>query len=1080
MFCLSVLSRDREYPAKMKKDLMTPLLSALRDICRKYPLTEKVLITPDYRLGREVLQTLPENGVPWVNFRMATASSLAAEVAEKTMKDRGLKRVSGAGIMAIVEDLFYGMADSGQFRYFKKHETNSGMVNALTGVIMELRTKGICPDAIKGEFLTKEDKAHDIKMIFSGYEKKLEEKALIDKAGLTMLAIEALKGFPERKERKYVIFSRYYMSGLERTFIEGFAGENLLVIGDGRVFGAVPPKGLWQPGTSGKNRQREAESGPLAGVYGEGKTKARIERGMLDLFASRGYREEVKEVFRRIARAGRPLDEAEIIYTDRVDYRREIMLFSEKIGTSVTFSEGVPASSTRPFRAVAGFLNWIKNDFLELYLRRVFASGDMKPAELKSDEAFDLTSLGHILKVSGVGWTRQRYEKVLRKKESELLRKAGDPSRDEEADNAEAFTKMAEDVRFLRKICSELLSLIPLPGEDGRVVLGEVCSGIASFLEKYAVARSPNDVDFAEEAVKRCSTIGELGRGRILLAEAADKLLGTFSTINVGASVPRPGCLHVSHYKHGARSARPYTFLVGLDEIKFPGRRSEDPVLLDSERERISRDLEVSSDATRKNIYDMASLLSGIRGKLTASFSMYDIKEERNVFPSPLMLQLFRMKTSLAGSDYEDLMGFIHSSSNSAGEKGEEQPSRGQTGSVKLSPDPDENTTGECLEAEARPVLDDTERWIRLLAYKGGLKDGTEAVRNIYPWLAGGMEAEQARESSDFTEYDGNIGKCGSELDPRRSENLVLSCSKLEKAAACPFKYFLCNVLGVENPVETSKNVTSWLDPMQKGSLLHEVFENFTMEARKRGGSLSESEERSLAEKLLIYTTEKYKEDIPPPNDMVYSWELSGMREDLEVFLRTNRKLGTLPIHEELEFGTNKRPPVKIPLAGGSYFFLRGIIDRLDKVSGHEYHVWDYKTGSAYKYKRRQYLAKGEQLQHVLYAAAAEAILKESKEDECPVVKRSGYILASEKASAEGKGVIFWRDPSFKPLWQEALGVLFDIIALGGFIMLSGDQCSFCEYISICGGENDKKRSSKKRSEDHPVMELLEKLKSYE
>ena len=1022
---------------------MTPLLSALSDICRKYPLKEKVLITPDYRLGREVLQALSRSGEPWVNFTLATASSLASEAAEKIITEKKLKRVSGPGIMAIVEDVFYGLADSGKLGYFEKHETNSGIINALTGVIMELRTKGISPSAIKGEYLTNADKARDIDLIFSEYEKRLDEKKLIDKAGLTLIALESLKDLPSR-QRRYIIFSRYYMSGLEREFIERLAGKDLEIISDGPVFGIKEPKGLWGKQTKGDFK----DSSALAWVYDTRKASKAAAGGDLELFASRGSREEVKEVFRRMALRDISLDDAEIVYPDSGEYRREIMLYSEKLACPVTFSEGIPAMVTGPFRAVRCFLDWIKHDFWEIYLRHALASGDIKTD--KNNDGRDLTSLGHLLKISGVGWSRPRYEKVLGKKEAEFLKKAEKPYSDEEADNHDGYLKMAADIGMLRQICTGLLALVPEPGDDGLVRLKDMCAGVSDFLRQYTVSRSSYDSDFVEEALKRSAAIGDLGVDRMTLSEAADKLLGTFFTVNVNPSEPRPGHLHVSHYKHGARSARGNIFFVGLDEMRFPGRRTEDPVLLDSERERISPALEVSSDGIRKNIYDMASALSGTRGSVTASFSMYDIREERNVFPSSLMLQLYRLKTSRPDADYEDLLGSIIKGEGSLGIERGEAP------------------------------LDITEMWIKKLSRGGVLKDGTEAVKNIYPCIAEGLKAEEARESAEFTEYDGNLVVTGGELDPRESGGIVLSCSKLEKAAGCPFRYFISNVLCVDKPEETNKDVTSWLNAMQKGSLLHEVFETFTAEMREKGEGLSALDEKETAEKILVSKAEKYREEIPPSNDMVYLAELSVMRKDLDVFLLTNRKLRTSPVHEELEFGTGGKDPVKIFLPGGKHFFLRGIIDRLDKVSGHEYHVWDYKTGSAYKYERRQYLAGGEQFQHALYASAAETILKETGEDECPVVTKSGYILASEKASGSGKGAIFARDPSRKHIWQEALETLLGIISLGGFLKDPGNSCSFCDYAAMCGGKNEKERAALKKSSGHPAMELWRKLKDYE
>ena len=58
----------------------------------------------------------------------------------------------------------------------------------------------------------------------------------------------------------------------------------------------------------------------------------------------------------------------------------------------------------------------------------------------------------------------------------------------------------------------------------------------------------------------------------------------------MGGLGPRGGCLHVAHVLAGGHSGRPHTFIVGLDDGRFPGVGLQDPILLDEER-RASPDL---------------------------------------------------------------------------------------------------------------------------------------------------------------------------------------------------------------------------------------------------------------------------------------------------------------------------------------------------------------------------------------------------------------------------------------------------------------------------------------------------------
>ena len=76
------------------------------------------------------------------------------------------------------------------------------------------------------------------------------------------------------------------------------------------------------------------------------------------------------------------------------------------------------------------------------------------------------------------------------------------------------------------------------------------------------------------------------------------------------------------------------------------------------------------------------------------------------------------------------------------------------------------------------------------------------------------------------------------------------------------------------------------------------------------------------------------------------------------------------------ETGQGLVEPVKIYLGDGSWFFLRGKIDRIDRAGEGVYHVWDYKTGRTYGFDEHRHFRGGRQIQHALYAIAAEQIIK--------------------------------------------------------------------------------------------------------
>ncbi len=86
-------------------------------------------------------------------------------------------------------------------------------------------------------------------------------------------------------------------------------------------------------------------------------TEARI-----DLFHAGGREAEIEEVFRRILATGAPLDQVEIACTSDA----HIGLIWEKAlrhNWPVTLGAGIPATFTRPGRALIGLCDWIETDF---------------------------------------------------------------------------------------------------------------------------------------------------------------------------------------------------------------------------------------------------------------------------------------------------------------------------------------------------------------------------------------------------------------------------------------------------------------------------------------------------------------------------------------------------------------------------------------------------------------------------------------------------------------------------------------------------------------------------------------------
>ena len=352
-----------------------------------------------------------------------------------------------------------------------------------------------------------------------------------------------------------------------------------------------------------------------------------------------------------------------------------------------------------------------------------------------------------------------------------------------------------------------------------------------------------------------------------------------------------------------------------------------------------------------------------------------------------------------------------------------------------------------------------------------------------YGHLLEGERAEEEREKEILTQYDGWLPSSEGTLDPVNTD-AVMSSSRLEDLAKCPFAFFLRHVLGIEPIQDLEKDPGRWLDPLQRGELLHDVFCRF-MEERK-----DKSERPRLArhlkrfEAIAMEEVEQWKKVVPPSSELSFEREIKDIKLALQMFLKgeEERPKTTRPAFFELSFGTAWekgcgrviQEPVEIALSRDRRFRLRGRIDRVDQRGEHEYEVWDYKTGSSSPYKEQAYINQGKHLQHALYAVAAEILLRRDIDKKARVVE-SGYLFPTPKGEGERRGKALKREELF-----EVLDTLFELLKTGRFpATYDGRNCLYCDYVRTCGGKDVAVAHTLKKMKTDKRLTLLERLKAH-
>ncbi|HBG23025.1 MAG TPA: hypothetical protein DDW83_07210, partial [Peptococcaceae bacterium] len=270
------------------------------------------------------------------------------------------------------------------------------------------------------------------------------------------------------------------------------------------------------------------------------------------------------------------------------------------------------------------------------------------------------------------------------------------------------------------------------------------------------------------------------------------------------------------------------------------------------------------------------------------------------------------------------------------------------------------------------------------------------------------------RQASEPTIYDGALDRAAKPADIPVSPRIPrkpISCSQLECLAACPFSYFLKYILRLELPQDLLYDPSGWLDPLQRGILLHSVFCDFMRQLASSRERVDEKRHQDLIYQIALQLVDQYKEKVPIPSDLIFQSETNEILESCDFFLAIESRRKSTPLYFEVPFGLGKEEvkkagcglaePVRLDLGKGHILSICGRIDRIDQISENCFSVWDYKTGKGKAYGDEKFYDKGRQIQHAIYAIAAEEILKVLHVS--PQVVSSGYIFPSKKG--EGRQV---------------------------------------------------------------------------
>jgi ATP-dependent helicase/nuclease subunit B len=712
-------------------------------------------------------------------------------------------------------------------------------------------------------------------------------------------------------------------------------------------------------------------------------------------------------------------DEVEIIAADATTYGTALDSLARRLGISVSYAVGLPADRTRPGRAVHAYLRWVRDGFPAEILRGMLERGDLAAP----DSDLSGPTLARRLRKMQIGRGRARYEAALQRAER-ALELPPNPEDDRSAEEiAAGRAHERSSLAALSAVVRPLLAATPdvpdrLRTTDVRVSPAALARGLLQLLSLVPVVSVVDGtarLRLTERLTRLAVTVVRPTTLDAAVAILEAKLETRVPAPNETGTAPwssSGGHLHLTDLDHGGFTARRAVFIVGMDAARFPGTGMHDALLVDDDRRRLSAGQEVSALATSaeradERRYAFAELWARLRGDVTLSYSAWDAAEARTLAPAAELLQAFRLQRQDPAADYESMHRAL--------------------------------PIATAIPRAGVPI-DGSDVWLDALAVDGLLREGTAVIRDAFPGLGNGLRALHERSQPALSAHLGRVTPRPS-LDPRVNETLVVSASRLEGLGACPLRYLLRSVLRVYPPDDPTLQPDVWLTPLERGLLLHKLYERTLQSAREQSVTLEDPSFESIAASVLDQLVRDWHERLPPPGDAVFRKEAEVLREDVRAFVQMVRERGANWLGLEVKFGRMALPPATIALPSDTTIRLSGAIDRVDQQDDGSLVVIDYKTGTTYLFGRAHgVLRGGRRLQHVLYSAIAE-----QKYD--AAVARAEYHFPTVR----GRVDVASYDRTTLRQGLTVVDRLLDIISAGWFHPTTdADDCRICDYRNVC------------------------------
>ncbi len=295
-------------------------------------------------------------------------------------------------------------------------------------------------------------------------------------------------------------------------------------------------------------------------------------------------------------------------------------------------------------------------------------------------------------------------------------------------------------------------------------------------------------------------------------------------------------------------------------------------------------------------------------------------------------------------------------------------------------------------------------------------------------------------------------------LVPAKGDPSSISASGLATYFSCPYKFYLSSVARIPKIERLDREVLAWLDPMQRGTFLHAIFEKLTLAyldggepGAKRWATFLKDQARELLGPIITAAGQDYAASALRLPATIVAAELEMIRETGAEFISREinkvKETGFYPLKAEAAFKDLKYSWDDEGQPRSVCF--HGIVDRLDTNGTGLYRVLDYKTGgNHFSAKTPNLYFDGKNHPHFQHAIYGYWAVTNSGYDIPPNALVVGYYFSSEVGG--------WKEVETPYLaierqFTKALEAFHKEMRAGEYAK-NAASCRNCDFKLVCGG----------------------------